>query len=413
MSSSGLPWIGTDVMWERIAGAPMRIDSYELFASVTGDRIVGGPRWLQRMGPKGKPYFAATVELLFNQRDKAAFLNAGWRYGSVPSYVSDALATQDSLRLGLPVTKPNDFRALYWVFVERGVDDNEEVIVDYGGRSSGLGVHVVPKGTARRAYELSSQEGWRTADVEPIRPHYEHRAGEAFVRPTVQAPDPPHQVTWNDVFLDVAELPPPGRWVDIAGPLATEPEWQGAETSMKVFSCHPVSSDDLDYNATLAISAGQNASTFIAERRAAIASAQTEFDALCASATDESDIRLWVVRSFDTSSIGDESVGALSQKFSQTTPAELLSKLPSEAAFLGETLGDTPLSTCSIGAVVNARVSWLTITLAVHVSESAWTDENLLAARRTFAISQARLIAALAANKIVALKPPPLGAAPA
>jgi hypothetical protein len=183
MTRSVLPWIGTDVMWERIAGAPMRIDSFELFARVIGDRIVGGPRWLQRIGPKGMPYFAATVEILFIPRDKAAFLDAGWQYGSLPSDVRNGLSDSDSLWLGLPVTKANDFRVLYWVFAERGVVEDEEVIIDYGGRKSGLGVLVVPKGTARRAYELSTREDWRTADVDPVVPHYVHTAGQKFVKP--------------------------------------------------------------------------------------------------------------------------------------------------------------------------------------------------------------------------------------
>ena len=106
----------------------------------------------------GLPPPSATVELFFLD----------------PEVVPDG---SGSVLLLLPVTHVDDFRVFTWVFEERGVAEDEEVVVTYrpaaglfSGRKARFGIAIAPKGTLRAEHE-AARRGEPLTHVEPIWVH--------------------------------------------------------------------------------------------------------------------------------------------------------------------------------------------------------------------------------------------------
>ncbi len=152
--------VGVQVPWNRIANAGMYVESFESW----GSKIVGG-RLVKIVGGM-IPAAIATVELLLND----------------PS--AQAANGSDSLWLQLPITHVDDFRVFSWVFEDRGVADDEEVIAMYmpasglfAGRKARFSLAISPKGTLRSTF-AAVQRGEEEPDSEPI---WMHAARAPFV----------------------------------------------------------------------------------------------------------------------------------------------------------------------------------------------------------------------------------------
>ena len=153
--------IGVEIPWKHVIEVGMRVDSFSSFSEVANGKVtstLGG----------GMPQAVATVELFLNAKAARDEMGA------------------DSLFLQLPIEHDDDVLVFYWIFEERGVGDDEEVLATYipakglsNGSKAGLGAAIMPKGTLRRSFE-TTQRGEPDPDIEPI---WIHAPRTPFVKP--------------------------------------------------------------------------------------------------------------------------------------------------------------------------------------------------------------------------------------